>query len=75
MPSLHGTETIHETTVGEINIAGLPGVTVLAGAYASGALFNLIFVGRLWSEATLLALAYNYEGATRHRCAYCLVKA
>jgi amidase len=69
LPPLHGAETIHETTVCEINIAGLPGVTVPAGAYASGAPFNLIFVGRLWSEAALLALAYDYEGETRHRCA------
>lgn len=67
LPPLHGTETIHETTVGEINIAGLPGVTVPAGYYASGAPFNLIFVGRMWSEADLLACAYAYECATRHR--------
>ncbi len=67
LPPLHGTETIQETTVGEINIAGLPGVTVPAGFYASGAPFNLIFVGRLWSEADLLACAFAYEGATRHR--------
>jgi aspartyl-tRNA(Asn)/glutamyl-tRNA(Gln) amidotransferase subunit A len=64
---LHGTETIHETTVCEINIAGLPGVTVPAGYYASGAPFNLIFVGPMWSEAQLLSLAYAYECATRHR--------
>lgn len=64
---LHGTGTIHETTVGEINIAGLPGVTVPAGYYASGAPFGLIFVGRLWSEADLLAYAYAYECATKHR--------
>ncbi len=67
LPSLHGTDTIHETTVGEINIAGLPGVTVPAGCYGSGAPFNLIFVGRMWSEADLLGLAYAYEHATRHR--------
>ncbi len=67
LPPLHGTDTIHETTVGEINIAGLPGVTVPAGYYASGAPFNLIFVGRMWSEADLLAYAYAYECATRHR--------
>ncbi len=67
LPPLHGPETIHETTVSEINIAGLPGVTVPAGEYASGAPFNLIFVGPLWSEADLLALAYDYEQATRHR--------
>lgn len=59
--------TIQETTVGELNIAGLPGVTVPAGYYASGAPFGLLFVGPLWSEATLLALAHDYETATRHR--------
>ncbi len=67
LPPLHGSETIHETTVGEINIAGLPGVTMPAGYYASGAPFCLIFVGRLWSEADLLAYAFAYEQATRHR--------
>ena len=67
LPPLHGTDTIHETTVGEINIAGLPGVTVPAGYYASDAPFNLIFVGRMWSEADLLAYAYAYECATKHR--------
>ncbi len=67
LPPLHGTDTIHETTVGEINIAGLPGVTVPAGYYESGAPFNLIFVGRMWSEADLLAYAYAYECATKHR--------
>ncbi len=67
LPPLHGEETIHETTVCEINIAGLPGVTVPAGYHASGAPFGLIFVGPLWSEAMLLSLAYDYECATRHR--------
>ncbi len=69
MPALHGSETIHETTVCEINIAGLPGVVVPAGRYASGSPFCLIFVGPLWSEADLLGLAYDYEQATRHRAA------
>ncbi len=67
MPPLHGPGTIQETTVSEINIAGLPGVTVPAGCYASGAPFCLIFVGRQWSEADLLACAYGYEQATRYR--------
>ncbi len=67
LPQLRGPATLHETTVCEINIAGLPGVTLPAGAYASGAPFNLIFVGRMWSEADLLALAFDYEGATGHR--------
>jgi Asp-tRNA(Asn)/Glu-tRNA(Gln) amidotransferase A subunit family amidase len=67
LPLLHSTETIHETTVGEINFAGLPGITVPAGYYASGAPFCLIVVGRMWNEAELLSYAYAYECATRHR--------
>ena len=67
LPPLHGTETIQETTVGEINIAGLPGVTVPAGNYESGSPFGLIFVGRQWEEAGLIAMAYAYEQATQHR--------
>lgn len=67
LPALHSRETIQETTVGELNIAGLPAVTVPAGTYASSAPFELIFVGRLWDEAELLAQAYAYEQATRHR--------
>jgi len=67
LPPLHDGEPIHETTVSEINIAGLPGVIVPAGAHASGAPFCLIFVGHQWSEADLLALAFDYEQATRYR--------
>jgi len=40
---------------------------VPAGYYASGAPFGLLFVGPLWSEAVLLALAHDYEQATQHR--------
>ena len=60
-------DIIHETTVSEINIAGLPGVTVPAGYYRSGSPFNLIAVGPMWSEAELLGIAFAYEQATRHR--------
>lgn len=67
LPPLVGTETLHETSVCEINIAGLPGVTVPAGYYASGAPFGLIFIGPMWSEATLLSFAFDYESATKHR--------
>ncbi|WP_424630966.1 amidase [Bradyrhizobium sp. SYSU BS000235] len=67
LPPIKGPETILETTVCEINIAGLPGVTVPAGYYASGSPFCLIVVGRLWSEADILAYAYAYEQATHHR--------
>jgi amidase len=54
---------ILETAVSEINISGLPGVTVPAGAYASGGGAGLLFVGRLWSEATLLNLALDFEAS------------
>lgn len=67
VPALHSREEIATTTVSEINIAGLPGVTVPAGFYRSGAPFCLMIVGRLWSEADLLAYAYDYECATQHR--------
>jgi Asp-tRNA(Asn)/Glu-tRNA(Gln) amidotransferase A subunit family amidase len=67
LPARVSTESLHETTVCEINIAGLPGVTVPAGYYASGAPFGLIFVGAAWAEAALLGFAYDYEQATRHR--------
>ncbi len=60
-------DIIHETTVSEINLAGLPGVTFPAGYYASGAPFNLIAVGPLWSEADLIGLAFAYAQATHHR--------
>lgn len=67
LPLLHGKGRIRSTTTNEINIAGLPGVTVPAGYYASGSPFGLIFVGKMWSEAELLAYAHAYESATRHR--------
>ena len=67
LPPLFGPETVHETSVSEINIAGLPGVTVPAGYYASGAPFGLLFIGPMWSDATLLSFAFDYESATKHR--------
>ncbi|WP_234731822.1 amidase [Acidocella facilis] len=67
LPKLHSDGVINETTVCEINIAGMPVVTLPAGYYASGAPFNLVFVGQPWSEAELLALAHDYEQATKHR--------
>ena len=62
-PGVYEKTTYPATTVSEINIAGLPGVTVPAGSYANGAPFSLIFVGRMWSEAKLLGFAYAYEQA------------
>ena len=64
---LHGEETIDGMVVSEVNIAGLPAVTIPAGFYASGAPFNLVIVARQWSEADILAIAYAYEQGTNHR--------
>jgi aspartyl-tRNA(Asn)/glutamyl-tRNA(Gln) amidotransferase subunit A len=63
-PPLVSADPILETAVSEINIAGLPGVTVPAGLYPSGVGFGLLFVGRLWSEGTLLSFAAEYEAIT-----------
>lgn len=67
LPLLYGDESIQETTVSEINIAGLPGIAIPAGYYRSGAPFGLIFVGRQWDEANLIRYAYAYEQYTAHR--------
>lgn len=67
LPGLHSDDAILETTVGELNIAGIPGVTVPAGYYASGAPFELIFLGKQWSEQILIQCAYAYEQGTLHR--------
>jgi amidase len=47
-------------------VAGYPHITVPAG-YAFGLPVGLSFIGRAWSEPTLIRLAYAYEQATRHR--------
>lgn len=67
LPRMFGTDPISATTVSQINIAGLPAVTVPAGYFESGAPFCLIVVGPMWSEADLLSYAYAYESATMHR--------
>ena len=69
IPVVDGLGEIIASTVSEINIMGTPGVTVPGGYYASGAPFSLIFHGDLFSEADLLAYAYDYEQATSHRVA------
>ncbi len=47
-------------------VAGYPSVTVPAG-FAHGLPVGVSFIGRAWSEATLIRLAYAYEQATMHR--------
>jgi amidase len=73
-PTLDSGMEIGSTTVEEINIAGVPLITVPAGYYNSGAPFGLAFFGKMWSEADLLGMAYDYEQATKYRKAPILVK-
>lgn len=47
-------------------VAGYPHLTVPAG-YVCGLPVGLSFIGRPFSEPTLLSYAYAYEQATRHR--------
>ena len=67
IPGLFSGNAIRETTVGELNIAGLPAVTVPAGYYQSGAPFELIFLGLQWTEKELIEIAFAYEQSTSHR--------
>jgi amidase len=47
-------------------VSGYPSITVPAG-YVHGLPVGLSFIGRAWSEPTLLKLAYAYEQASRVR--------
>lgn len=47
-------------------VAGTPSLTVPMGDVA-GLPVGIAFLGGAWSEARLIALAYDYEQATRHR--------
>jgi amidase len=47
-------------------VAGYPSITVPAG-FVFGLPVGLSFIGRAWSESTLIRLAYAFEQATRAR--------
>ena len=47
-------------------VAGYPAITVPMG-YVRGLPLGLTFMGRAWSEATLLKLAYVFEQASKVR--------
>ena len=47
-------------------VAGYPSITVPAGQ-AFGLPVGISFIGGAWSEARLIALAYAYEQASKHR--------
>jgi Asp-tRNA(Asn)/Glu-tRNA(Gln) amidotransferase A subunit family amidase len=74
IPGIFETTEYPATTVSEINIAGLPGVTVPAGQFKNGSPFSLILIGPMWSEADLLGYAYDYEQAFPHRIVPVLVE-
>lgn len=66
-PLLSEKKEVEPTTVPVINITGLPQINVPAGVYEDGMPFSLAFFGRMWSEADLLGMAYDYEQATHYR--------
>ncbi|MFH1175822.1 MAG: amidase family protein, partial [Acidobacteriota bacterium] len=47
-------------------VSGYPSITVPTG-YAFGLPVGITFIGRPWSEAVLIKLAYAFEQATKHR--------
>src|SRR5205823_14708046 len=56
------------STCQESALTGLPQVTVPGGFIGGGRYpFGISFLGRLWSDARVLPLAYAYEQATHHR--------
>jgi amidase len=54
-------------TCEESAMTGLPQVTVPAGFMAGRYPFGISLLGRMWSDARVLSLAYAYEQATHHR--------
>lgn len=67
IPAVHEERLYPVVASPQINILGLPAVTVPAGYHPGGAPFGLIFIGRKGSEAQLLAAAHIYEQRTRWR--------
>jgi amidase len=47
-------------------VSGYPAITVPAG-FIRGLPVGVTFLGRAWSESRLIALAYSFEQATKHR--------
>lgn len=58
----HGPPSVSLLPVG--NLAGVPGITVPNGVGADNVPTGVQFVGKSWSEATLIAIADAYQQAT-----------
>jgi len=54
-------------TCEESAVTGLPQVTVPAGFMGGRYPVGVSFLGRLWSDARLLAIGHAFEQATHHR--------
>jgi Asp-tRNA(Asn)/Glu-tRNA(Gln) amidotransferase A subunit family amidase len=69
--NLYPAEYINEphpyTKVTLSSVSGLPGLVVPAGFTSQNQPVGIEFLGRPFSEPTLLRLAYAYEQATKHR--------
>lgn len=63
-PALFGGPNNDPLVQGAVNILGIPGVILPSGRYADGTPFGVIVMGRMFDEASLLGLAYDYEQAT-----------
>jgi amidase len=67
-PRLHSDTFMDASTSFTVNVAGTPVVTVPSTVAPGPRVpFSLAFTGPQYSEATLLALAYDYEQATQLR--------
>jgi Asp-tRNA(Asn)/Glu-tRNA(Gln) amidotransferase A subunit family amidase len=55
------------STCEESALTGLPQVTVPGGFIGGRYPFGVSFLGRSWTDARMLSLAYAYEQATHHR--------
>ncbi len=66
-PVLIGTPTQTGVNANLTTHTGLPTLTVPAGYTDDGLPVGVEFLGRAWSEPTLLGFAYAYEQATHHR--------
>lgn len=56
-------ENVAASTIPEINISGLPLITIPAGFYTNGSPFSLAFFSKMWNEGEIIGMAYAYEQA------------